>query len=255
MVQLSVVIIAFNEEKNIERCLRSVEGLADEVVVVDSGSTDETINICNQHNAKVVHQDFLGHIEQKNFAISQASNIHILSLDADESLDDQLKNEIAKIKENWVCDGYEMNRLTNYCGKWIRHTGWYPDRKLRLWKSTNGKWTGVNPHDRFELTKGSSIGSLKGDILHYSFYTINQHLAQIQYFTDISSKALYAKGKRSSIVKILLSPVVKFYRDYIWKMGFLDGFYGLVISVNSAHAKFLKYSKLYHLQKTEKSRK
>ncbi len=252
MIQLSVVIISYNEEKNIGRCLDSVLGIADDIVVVDSGSTDATIEIATQKGARVIHQDFLGHIEQKNFAITHAKYQHILSLDSDEALDEQLKISILKVKNNWNADGYVMNRLTNYCGKWIRHTGWYPDKKLRLWDSSKGKWTGTNPHDRYEMKSGSSIQHLKGDLLHYSFYTINQHLEQIRYFTDISSKALFEKGKKATLLHILFSPVVKFIRDYIIKAGFLDGYYGLIISVNSAHAKFLKYTKLRALWKDAK---
>lgn len=248
MIKLSVVIIAFNEEENIARCLDSIFEIADDIVVVDSGSTDNTVSICNERGARVEIQSFLGHIEQKNFAITKAKYPHILSLDADEALDVELKDEILKVKQNWEFDGYTMNRLTNFCGKWIKHTGWYPDKKLRLWDSRKGMWSGQNPHDRYEMKVGSETQHLRGDILHYSFYTINQHLKQIQYFTDISSKALFEQGKRANILQVLFSPVIKFVRDYIIKLGFLDGFYGLVISVNSAHAKFLKYSKLYRLQ-------
>lgn len=251
MIQLSVVIIAFNEEKNIGRCLDSIAELADDIVVIDSGSVDKTVEICKIKGARVIYQSFLGHIEQKNFAIEQAKFPHILSLDADEALDNILQNEIKKVKQNWLYDGYSMNRLTNYCGKWIKHTGWYPDKKLRMWDSRKGKWTGQNPHDRYELKKNSTIQHINGDILHYSFYTINQHLQQIQYFTDISSKALFLKGKKATLVQIIFSPMVKFIRDYFIKLGFLDGFYGFVISANSAHAKFLKYAKLYNLHKNQ----
>ena len=140
-VKLSVVIITFNEERDIERCLKSVETVADEIVVVDSYSTDRTEEICKIYKARFIQHSFAGHIEQKNWAIGQASHPHILSLDSDEALDETLRQSILNAKENWQGAGYTMNRMTNYCGKWIRHCGWYPDQKLRLWESNKGRWT------------------------------------------------------------------------------------------------------------------
>ncbi len=247
MPPLSVVIITYNEEKMIGKCLESVQDIADEIVVVDSFSTDKTKSICRQFNVKFIEHPFEGHIQQKNKALSHAANPHVLSLDADEVLSPELKESIKKVKQNWEYDGYYFNRLTNYCGKWIRHCGWYPDKKLRLLDRRKGNWGGVNPHDKIMMEKHSRIHYLKGDLLHYSFFTIGQHIDQINKFTDISSHQLYEQGRNVSVFKILLSPFIKFIRNYFIKAGFLDGFYGLVISMNSAHAKFLKYSKLKRL--------
>ncbi len=250
-VELSVVIITFNEEHNIERCINSVKEIADDITVVDSNSTDKTVEICKRMGANVFYQDFLGHVEQKNFAITKAKFPHILSLDADEALDEKLAEEIKKVKQNWECDGYSMNRLTNYCGKWIRHCGWYPDTKFRLWDSRKGKWQGINPHDEYVMDKGSSVKHLKGDIQHFSYNSIRDHISQVNYFTDILSKASLQKGKRSNMLKILFSPLFKFYRDYIFKLGFLDGYYGFVICMISSHATFLKYVKMKQFQNTD----
>lgn len=247
-VQLSVVIITFNEEKNLARCLDAVRDIADDIVVVDSFSTDRTQQIAESKGARFITHAFEGHIEQKNWAITQAKFPYVLSLDADEALDETLKAQIRNVKENWTKDGYAMNRLTNYCGKWIRHCGWYPDTKFRLWDTRKGKWTGVNPHDRYELETGSSAGKLEGNILHYSYYTISDHIKQVDYFTSIASKAHFEKGTRSNLFKILFSPVIKFLRDYFFKLGILDGYYGFVICVISAHATFIKYIKLKQLQ-------
>ena len=247
MPPLSVVIITYNEEKMIGKCLESVQDIADEIVVVDSFSTDKTKNICGQFNVKFIEHPFEGHIQQKNKALSHAAYPRVLSLDADEVLSPELQESIKKIKQNWEYDGYYFNRLTNYCGKWIRHCGWYPDKKLRLLDRRKGNWGGVNPHDKIMMEKHAKIHYLKGDLLHYSFFTIGQHIDQINKFTDISSRQLYEQGRKVSVFKILLSPFVKFIRDYFIKAGFLDGFYGLMISMNSAHAKFLKYSKLKRL--------
>jgi glycosyltransferase involved in cell wall biosynthesis len=226
MIPLSAVIITFNEEKNIGRCIDSLTGIADDIVVVDSFSTDKTEAICKSRGVRFVQHAFEGHIQQKNWAITQAKFPHILSLDADEALDDTLKKSILNVKQNWKKDGYYMNRLTNYCGKWIKHCGWYPDKKLRLWDATKGQWTGINPHDKYELHAGdANTAHLKGDILHYSFYTIEQHLKQVDYFTNISSKALFEKGKKANVLHLLINPTVKFFRDYIFKLGFLDVYY------------------------------
>ena len=253
MGKLSAVIITYNEEKNIERCIESLKGVADEIIIVDSYSSDNTVEISQKLGARVIQHSFEGHIQQKNFALSQASHDYILSLDADEALTEELKQSILAIKPHYPYPAYTFNRKTSYCGKWIRYCGWYPDKKLRLWDRKLGKWGGTNPHDKVLMNPGIKSLHLKGDLLHYSFYTIDQHIRQINYFTDISSRAAYDAGKRSHLGKILFKPLFKFFQGYILKLGILDGYYGLVICINSAHAKFLKYTKLYELQKQGKN--
>ncbi len=243
-VKLSVVIITYNEEQNIARCLDSVTEIADEIVVVDSFSTDKTEEICRQYKVKFIKNPFEGHIEQKNFAITQASYPHILSLDADEALSKTLKKSIQSAKEHFDADGFTMNRLSSYCGKWIRHGRWYPDRKLRLWDSRKGTWQGQNPHDTFKLVNGSKTKQLKGDLLHYTFHTISQHTLQIHKFTDLSAKAAYENGKRSNLLKIMVKPAFKFFADYIIKGGFLDGYYGFIIAIFGSYYKFMHLVKL-----------
>lgn len=251
MPKLSAVVITFNEERNIGRCLESLVGIADDIVVVDSFSTDKTEDICRRKGVRFVQHKFEGHIEQKNWAITQALYPHVLSLDADEALDEELKKSILKVKSNWEKDGYYMNRLTNYCGKWVHHSGWYPDTKLRLWDSSKGKWTGTNPHDRYDLNEGDkNTGHLKGDILHYSYYTKDDHYKQVYYFTDILAKAQYKEGKTTSLLQLYMSPLVKFFRDYFLKLGILDGKAGFSISRISAYATYLKYKKLRTLNET-----
>lgn len=248
MPQISVVIIAFNEEKNIGRCLESVKDVADDIVVLDSGSTDRTKEICKSYGANVFHQDFLGHLEQKNKAITFAKYPHVLSLDADEALDETLKKSILAVKKNWTKDGYYMNRLTNYCGHWVKHCNWYPDKKLRLWDSRKGQWGGTNPHDKYDMFDGDkNTGHLKGDILHYSYYTVEDHYKQVEYFTTIASKAFYEKGKKSNPFKLIVNPMAKFIDHYILHLGFLDGKAGFSISKISAYATYLKYKKLRDL--------
>ena len=249
MVPLSVVIITYNEERNIERCLQSVQAVADDIVVLDSFSNDRTEEICKSMGAQFFQHAFDGHIEQKNRAVGFAKYPHVLSLDADEALDEKLIESILKVKANWEYDGYYMNRLTNYCGKWIYHCGWYPDKKLRLWDSRKGKWGGVNPHDKYELLDSNQkTGHLKGNILHYSYYTLDDHYSQVHYFTDILAKSQFEEGKRASLLTLYLSPVVKFLRDYVLKLGILDGGAGFTISRISAYATFQKYKKIRLLQ-------
>ena len=248
-VEISIVIITFNEEKNIGRCLDSVAGLSKDIVVVDSFSTDKTKQICLEKGVRFIEHKFEGHIEQKNYAVSQAKSQYVLSLDADEALTPELKKEILNIRRNWVYDAYRFNRLTNFCGTWIKHCGWYPDKKLRLWDTTKGKWGGENPHDKVIMVKGAKTEHINLDILHYSFYTVEQHLKQIDFFTDISAKAAFEKGKTSNGFTIFYKSTFKFFRDYILKLGFLDGYHGYVVCKNSAHAKRLKYTKLRELNR------
>ncbi|MEF8810761.1 MAG: glycosyltransferase family 2 protein [Bacteroidales bacterium] len=249
MTPISLVIITYNEERNIARCIESVGELADEVVVVDSFSTDRTEEICRQYGAKFIQHAFEGHIQQKNFAVVQATYPFILSLDADEALSDELKESIRKVKQDRKYDGYYFNRLTNYCGKWIRHSGWYPDRKLRLFDTRKGRWKGVNPHDRYELEEGSRLKFLQGDLLHYCFNSIQEHVDQTNKFSEEGAKALFDKGKRSSTLKIIVKSASRFFRNYFIKLGFLDGYYGYIICRMSAFSNFIKYAKLKELQK------
>jgi glycosyltransferase involved in cell wall biosynthesis len=248
MIKLTVAIITYNEENNISRCISSVLSVADEVLVVDSYSTDKTEEICLALGARFIKHPFAGHIEQKNIALDLATHNYVLSLDADEALSPELLLEIQNIKKNWTHDGYRFNRLTNYNGTWIRHSGWYPDTKLRLVKKETARWGGENPHDILKMKNNSPVGFLKGDLLHYSYDSIAAHVIQTDKFTTIAARAAFKQGKRSSLFKIFTRPLAKFIRDYFFKRGFLDGRYGFVICcINSLYA-LLKYSKLHELQ-------
>jgi len=246
-MKLSAAIITYNEELNIERCLKSLQGVADEIVVVDSFSKDRTEEICRAYNTVFIQNPFGGHIQQKNFAIDQTTGDWVLSLDADEALDETLMQSILNVKSNPQFNGYSMNRLTNYCGKWVHHCGWYPDTKLRLVRKGHARWTGVNPHDRLDMINGEKHGHLKGDILHYSYYTKEDHLKQIEYFGDIAAKELYTRGKNISSFMIIAKVVAQFIKSYFIKLGFLDGATGFTISRLSAYATFRKYTKLKEL--------
>ncbi|MFA6261795.1 MAG: glycosyltransferase family 2 protein [Bacteroidia bacterium] len=248
MTPISVVIITLNEAANIGRCIQSVLPVADEVVVVDSFSTDQTCALAETLGAKIVQRTFDGHIEQKNYAITQAKFPFILSLDADEWLSDELTKAILKIKENPMADGYRFNRLNNYCGTWIRHGAWYPDRKLRLWDSRMGKWEGMNPHDEFRMVKDAVIKNISCDILHQSYRTVDEHRNKSEYFSTLASRAYHKHGKRATFLNVLLSPAFRFLRDYFFLRGFMDGKEGLRIALLTAREVKLKYTKLLELQ-------
>lgn len=244
MEKLSAVIITYNEEKNIERCIRSLAGIADEIVVLDSFSTDRTKEICERYQVKFFTHKFDGYIEQKNRAITYATYSHILSLDADEALSETLRKSILQVKKKWDADGYTFNRLTNYCGKWIRHCGWYPDRKLRLFDARKGRWAGLNPHDVFVMVEGAVVKHLKGDLLHYSYFTVDQHFQQVENFSTISAQAKFKRGEKAPLIRVWFSPVVKFFKCYFIQLGFLEAGAGWRICTMSAKESYLKYRKL-----------
>lgn len=245
----SAVIITLNEEKNLDRCLRSVTGIVDEIVVVDSGSTDNTLEIAKRYNAKIITEPFRGYVEQKNFADAQASHDWILSVDADEALSPELDTAIRQVKGKEKFDAYEVKRLTNYCGKWIRHCGWYPDKKIRLFNRKKGQWVGEQIHELWQPSNpAAAIGSLNADLLHYSYYTLSDHLKQIEKFTEIMARRDVENGETSSLIKAIASSKWKFIQSYIFKAGFLDGLPGFQVSLLSAFASYIKYSKIrqYH---------
>lgn len=247
MIQLSAVIITFNEEKNIERCLKSLLPVADEIVVLDSFSTDATEEICKRYGVKFFKQKFAGYVEQKNDVLKFASFHYRLSLDADEALSDELTQSILELKKNWKDDAYSFNRLTNYCGQWIRHCGWYPDRKVRLFTADAGSWKGEDIHEKFELNPGKTKSHVNGDLLHYSYYTVAEHEKQLIKYANIAASAMYRQRISSSPFKIFYKSKFKFFRDYIIKLGILDGKNGFIISKNQSHGVYLKYKILFDL--------
>lgn len=251
-MKLSVVIITFNEERNIKMCLDSVKEIADEIIVLDSHSTDKTPEICRQAQAEVHIVDWKGYSETKNLGNNLATGDYIFSIDADEVVSDELKQSLMAVKNaQHPKDAYIVNRLTNYCGKWIYHCGWYPDKKMRLWKKELGQWQG-ELHEEVKLNEGCDIAFLNGDLHHYSYHSIKQHVEQFNKFTDIGAAEAFKKGKKSNLFIALYKSIWKFKRDYIFKFGFLDGYYGFVICALSSQATFLKYLKIRELYKNNK---
>jgi glycosyltransferase involved in cell wall biosynthesis len=250
-MKLSVTIITFNEEKNIGRCLQSVIPVADEIVVVDSFSTDGTEAICREYNTRFIKENFRGHIQQKNYAVELAQHEFVLSLDADEELTPELVNSILNVKQNPTAQAYSFNRLSSYCGTFIHHGTWYPDRKIRMWNKHKGKWGGENPHDRVIMGEGIGTHRLSGDLRHYTYHTIAEHLAQMNKFSDIAAAEAFKKGKRARVFfHLVLNPFYAFVKSYFIKAGWLDGSAGFQVAISGAYYRFLKYSKLRMLQKT-----
>lgn len=232
MTPLSVVIITKNEEKNIETCIDAVREIADEIVVLDSFSTDNTEDICRKKGIRFEQHAFDGHIQQKNRAKNLAKHQWVLSLDADERPDAQLLENIKSLKaQDFRGDisGYSMNRLNFYCGKPIKTCGWYPDSKLRLWKKDCGAWTGTNPHDRFELNTGMKSEHLSGDILHNTYPTHADMVRQAHKFAHIAAEQFSQKPVTWLLLKMLFSPIFKFTKNYFIKCGFMDGKAGFQI--------------------------
>jgi glycosyltransferase involved in cell wall biosynthesis len=252
MPKISVVVMTLNEELKINRCLTSVKEIADEILVVDSYSTDRTEEISKKFGARFIQHPFQGYIEQRQYCVDNARYDHVLVLDADEELSETLKEEILKVKQNWIHDGYDFNRLNSFCGKWIRHSGWYPDRKLRLFDRRKASVKGRNPHDEVKLFNGASKKHIKGDLLHYTYLTVEDQINQINRFTGIQARDRFEKGKNASYLSILFSPVFKFLRHYVALFGFLDGYYGYLLCRNMAYSTFLKHAKLKALWKMEK---
>lgn len=248
MAKLSATIITFNEEKHIGRCLESLKQVADEIIVVDSASTDRTKEICLAHPVIFIEQPFLGYMEQKNLALSKASHPYVLSLDADEAVSEELARSIREEKEKgFSAAGYTMNRFNYYCGRWIRHGTYYPDRKLRLLDTQQGQWGLQNPHERIVMQENAVVAHLKGDLLHYTYQSLEEHNRQMDRFSSIAAKTLFDKGRKPSYFKMIAHPAWAFIKGYIIKLGFLDGFAGFMIARFTAIQSFLKYAKLIRL--------
>lgn len=247
MRKLSAVIITYNEARNIKRCIASLHDVADEIVVVDSFSTDATPSICKGFGVQFHQREWKGYSKQKNYGNGLASNDWILSIDADEALSDELRDAILKEKAPGKGWNYSFNRRTNYCGKWIKHCGWYPDTKIRMFNRTEDDWSG-DVHEVLSVDT-STVKKLKGDLLHYSYHSISDHVQRTDKYSSLGAMELFAKGKKASMFKVLFNPWFKFNRMYFLQLGVLDGVEGLVISMITAYGTFLKYAKLLFLQR------
>jgi glycosyltransferase involved in cell wall biosynthesis len=240
-VKITATLITLNEEENLPRALSSL-GCCDDIVVVDSGSDDRTVEIAREYGARVIERQFSGYADQKNFASGLAQHDWILSLDADEALSDKLEAEVRELKRSGPrADAYQAPRLAEYLGKWIRYSGWYPDPKVRLYNRKKARWVGEYVHEAVEVD--GRLGILKGDLLHFTCRSFSEHLATIDRYTTLAAKEIIAGGKRVGVGHLVVSPLWTFLRTYIIKRGFLDGMEGWIIAQMAAFYVFSKYLK------------
>jgi glycosyltransferase involved in cell wall biosynthesis len=255
MQGISAVIITLNEELFIGKCLESLEGIADEIIVVDSFSTDSTVDICKKNGVKLVQHEFTGFMDQKNYSLTLTANKYVLSLDADEALSDELRKSILEIKNNIRADGYYFNRLNNFCGKWMRHSAWYPDRQLRLFNKEMGHWGPINVHETFRMKPGSKISRLNGDLLHWTFTTKQEFTEKIGHFSNIAANDYFKAGKKVCLLTPSIHMVWRFFLNYFLHLGFLEGRYGYLVCWQGARSSFLKYSILRKLNRDARKQK
>jgi len=243
-VPISVTVLTFNEEGRVRDCLESVKW-ADEIIVVDSLSTDGTLEIVKEYTDRIVQRPWPGYVEQKQFALEQATHEWLLNVDADERVSPELAQEIRNVvrEDDPSFAGWTMPRKTFYLGRWITRGGWYPDRKLRLVRRTKARWEGVEPHDR--VVVDGPVGRLRGDLHHLTYRDMADHLKRINRFTTAAACEMDERGKRFVRAHMLLNPIAKFLKMYLLRLGFLDGQAGFVIAVLSSYYVFLKYAKLW----------
>ena len=244
-MKISATIITYNEELNIARAIESLR-CADEIIVVDSGSTDRTVELAGNLGARVIESPWPGYAKQKNFAAEQASNDWILSLDADESLSEALEAEIWQWKKREPDrDAYTMPRLAQYLGRWIHHSGWYPDRKVRLYDRRKARWEGEYVHESVKVS--GSIGEFQSNLLHFTCDSLSEHLKSMDRYTTLAAEQMIAAGRRVTWGRLIFEPVWTFFSSYVLKRGFLLGSTGLLVSVLNTHYTFVKLAKLREL--------
>ena len=252
-IKISAVIITLNEEKNIQACIDSVKDVVDEIVVVDSFSTDQTEEICRNNGVRFLQHQWEGHGKQKNWGNKQAAYDYILSLDADERLSDGLKEAILAIREKWQYDVYSVNRLTYFHGRKIKY-GFYPDRQLRLFDRRKAQWN-MTFHDRIIVNKGAKLKRIHQDIIHFANKDIHELVDTLNHNSTLFAHDRIDLGK-PSFFKLIFSPTFEFIKTYFFKLGFLEGIFGFIICMNMAHYRFLKYAKrMEHYKVNRQNRK
>lgn len=244
---VSAIVVCFNEEKNIGACLDSLRW-CDEIVVVDSFSTDRTVEICRQYTEHIVQRNWAGYRDQKAFAHSQATQDWVLLVDSDERVTPELRDEINRTLSSsaGAYAGFSVPRLVFYLGRWWRRGGWYPDYDVRLFRRDRATWGGTDPHEKI-LVDGQ-VRRLRHPLQHYSYRSIEDHIQRINHFTSISARELWKEGKRFHRSDALFRPAFRFFRSYVLKRGFLEGFAGFHVALTAAVYVFLKYAKLWELE-------
>jgi (heptosyl)LPS beta-1,4-glucosyltransferase len=247
MSEISAVIITFNEERNIARCIESLLPVMDEIIIIDSFSTDNTKEICSAYPVKFIENNWLGYSQTKNFGNSLATFNFIFSIDADEALSESLQQEILTLKKGKLNGVYKVNRLTNYCGKWIYHSGWFPDWKIRLFPKDFSKWNNAIVHEELEFSHSLPEEKFQSVLEHYSYFSHEQHQQKADNYSLLTAKKYFDQKKKSMFFSPCLSGLSRFISMYIIKLGFLDGRSGFIIAKISAKSNFLKYKELNRL--------
>ena len=248
MEPVSATVITRNEEANIEEALASLDW-ADEIVVVDSGSADRTLDICRRFTGRVLHRDWTGFVDQKDHAARAARHDWIFSLDADERVSPELRREIGELRRRgFDRAGYRIPRVARFMGRWIQHGDWYPDFQLRLFDRRRGAWQGGRVHESVRLD--SEPGYLKGEIHHFTYRDLSAYLRRLDTYSSLAAADYRERGRRAGALKLLGNPLVTFVKAYLLRRGFLDGRPGLMVAFMGAVSVFFKYAKLYELERS-----
>lgn len=248
---VSGVVICFNEADRIGRCLESL-AFCDEIVVVDSGSSDGTLEVARRYTERVIEQSFLGYVKQKNFALEHATHDWVICLDADEALSPELRESIlaALSRPGGGAVGYELDRVTHYLGIWHDHGEWYPDWQLRVFRRSRGHWAGMDPHDRVELD--GPVERLSGRLLHWNYRSLSEHIQTTDRFSARMARSMQESGVRFRVSDLLLRPFGRFFKGYVLRQGFRNGLPGFVVCAATAYYVFMKYAKLWELERAAK---
>jgi glycosyltransferase involved in cell wall biosynthesis len=247
MEQISATLITNNEEVNIEEALQSL-AWADEIVVVDSGSTDATVEICRRYTDRIFKRAWTGFVDQKNYAVERASHDWIISLDADERISPELAREIEQLRLAGLRHaGYRIPRVAFFMGRWIRHGDWYPDHQLRFFDRRRGRWQGGRVHESVQVE--GRPGNLRGEIQHYTYRSLSDYLRRLETYSALAAQDYRQRGKKASLPKLVGNPCLTFLKAYLLKRGFLDGAPGLMVAIMGAVSVFFKYAKLHELQR------
>jgi glycosyltransferase involved in cell wall biosynthesis len=246
MQPISATVITYNEEHNIREALQSISWV-NEIIVVDSGSSDDTVAICRGFTDKIFHREWTGYVDQKNYAVDRAGNDWILSLDADERSSPELCGEVRELaRAGFRCPGYRIPRVTFFMGRWIRHGDWYPDYQLRLFDRRHGKWEGGRVHESVKMKESPSF--LKGEIQHFTYRNFSDYLRRLELYSNLAALDYCQRGKSATALSLLGNPIGAFVKSYLVKRGFLDGTPGFAVAAMGAVSVFFKYAKLYELQ-------
>ena len=248
---VSAFIVCVNEESQIRRCLESVKW-CNEIVVVDSGSTDRTLEICKEYTNRILFRPWTGYVDQKKFALEQCESDWVLNIDADEEVSPELKAEILGLLQQDFdatieYDGFQLIRVVHYLDRWWRHGGWYPEYRLRLCRRKSTVWGGVDPHEKASVS--GKTRKLTGELHHYTYTDIQDQITRLNKFSTSSAKSIYAAGHRTNILEIVGRAIFRFLKFYVFKQGFRDGSAGLIVALLEAYYVFLKYAKVWELQR------